>query len=471
MGVKMADLFKVGTKNRNGKAVPLLTNFYGELLTANSGRYVPRRDENTAANMEAFRRAAWKKYIESEHVFLDTSAYLNGWRNVGANTNVTIEKAEISDGEYGLKITPGNATSVLVGKTFTADLSGYDGFMYTVDVSNVDALDRFNVVFEAPDSENRFYRVESGNATVLLDVKSIFGKGTLTMRKTSFSTAGTPTWSNVGKIYFAIKAKDGMDLSVTISNVKMVKQKPKNAKLILRIDDGLQSVYNVAMPIFKQYNIPATCFINPGFILPGEHVQHPAYGGNPAMSLEEVEYLHSLGWSICSHTFFHNLYADPTVDASANYPRKYYYQAYADLSATQDWLIDHGFADGAIGHVYGNHYYNGETLAAALDLFPLDFSAHSYSAYYSPLPWGSSLRHISSDTFTQKTGDTYPNIDSLANGKGIGVVMMHRFDGDNIDGSMSAATLEAMLQYIVDRGDIDCITATDLAYATPAALR
>ena len=190
------------------------------------------------------------------------------------------------------------------------------------------------------------------------------------------------------------------------------------------------------------------------------------------MTLAEVHELHDSGWSICSHTWMHNGYYDPTVVDTYAFARRKYSQAYADLRTTQDWLIDNGFGDGATSHVYPNHYYNYETMEASKDLMLVDYSKKTSMTSVDTMPWGDSLRHISADTFARKENGVYPLIDYLEETGGLCIVMFHRFDGDNIGGSIAAETLDDMLVYLGQKKDkIDVITATDLAYATPVALR
>ena len=80
---------------------------------------------------------------------------------------------------------------------------------------------------------------------------------------------------------------------------------------------------------------------------------------------------------------------------------------------------------------------------------------------------------ISDTFFAPETVDgvtTYPVLDDIRENKGLVVVMMHRFEGDGINGSISAESLENLLQYACEKGDVDFITVQDLAEATPAAL-
>lgn len=474
----MSELLKVGARNFAGNAVPMASDMSGILSVSNSGRYVPHRGINSIDELDKRRRYIKSQYIDSELVLLGNNAnMLNWWTKLSSEDyDMTLDNTVKDDGSYSAKIQTRLTSSYTPQLSYSEahDFSAYDHLHMWIHCDDLSKIGWFSITFECPDSSNRYRLRETASLNAMSEMGAIFGDGEIAFDKSDFTATGNPSWSTVKRIYITLQAKTaGTFATINIANMKMIKRRPQNAKIIMRMDDGLRSVYDVARPIFAKYNIMGTVFANPAFVaMDNSHKLHPAYGGtHEAMNIYELKELHDMGWTICSHTYNHNLYVDPTVEASANYPRKKYSQAYHDLASTQDWLINNGFGDGAESHVYGNHYYNAETLKAATDLMLVDYSVHPKYSSYSPLPWAESIMHMGAETFVTKSGDTYPTIDGIISRGGLCVPMFHRFDGDGIDGSVSADTLEDVLAYICSKDNLDVITAADLAYATPVALR
>ena len=474
----MSELLKTGTRNGYGVATPLRSDMGGVLAVTDSKRFIPHRGIDIMEQLAAQRKFIKNQYVGSEYVLMGNGANMLSWWTYleSDDYGVTLDDTVKDDAGYSAKIQTRLTSSYTPQISFSEvhDFSEFDALHMWIHCDDLSKIGWFNITFECPDSSNRFRLRETSSLNAVKEMGAIFGDGEIAFQKADFTATGSPSWSQVKRVYISLQAKTaGTFATINIANMRMIKQKPHNAKIILRMDDGLQSVHTVAMPIFEKYNVPGTCFVNPKYVaMDDTHKLHPAYGGNlPAMNIGELKQLHDMGWTICSHTFNHNLYYDPTVDASANYPRRYYSQAYFDLASTQDWLINNGFGDGAESHVYGNHYYNAETLKAATDIMMVDYSVHPVYSSYSPLPWAESVMHISAERFCEKSGDTYPVIDGLVSRGGICVPMFHRFDGDNVDGSVSGETFEAVLEYICSLNNVDVITAADLAYATPVALK
>lgn len=474
----MSELLKVGARNTIGNAMPMATDMSGVLSVTNSGRFIPYRGINSIDELDKKRRFIKNQYIGSEKVLLGNDAdMLNWWTFLtGDDYGVELDSSINDDGGYSARIHTSLTSSYTpqISYSETQDWSAYDTLHMWIHCEDLSKIGWFNITVECPDSSNRYRLRETASLKAVNEMSAIFGNGEIAFSKSDFTATGNPSWSSVKRIYISLQAKTaGTEASINIANMKMIKQKPSNAKIIMRMDDGLRSVYDVARPIFAKYNIMGTIFVNPEYVAKdSSHKLHPAYGGtHEAMNLDELKELHDMGWTVCSHTYNHNLYVDPTVEASANYPRKKYSQAYHDLASTQDWLIKNGFGDGAESHVYGNHYYNEDTLEAATDLMLAEYSVHPVYSSYSPLPWARSIMHLSAERFVEKNGSAYPVIDTLLERKGLCVPMFHRFEGDNIDGSVSGETLDAVLDYICSKDNVDVITSADLAYATPVALR
>lgn len=83
-------------------------------------------------------------------------------------------------------------------------------------------------------------------------------------------------------------------------------QAPKKS-VVITIDDGWRSCYDIAFPILKKYGFPATLFIYTDFI-----------GGEKAMSWEQVKDMSENGFDIQCHSKTHRnlarLYGDETLN-------------------------------------------------------------------------------------------------------------------------------------------------------------
>ena len=74
------------------------------------------------------------------------------------------------------------------------------------------------------------------------------------------------------------------------NQLKFMKER---SDIILTIDDGVQSVYEIAFPLIKKYNIPTTVFIITSEI------------GKMMMSEDQIKELHDFGVDIQSHSHTH----------------------------------------------------------------------------------------------------------------------------------------------------------------------
>lgn len=470
----MSELLRVGTQNEIGTATPMRSDLDGVLSVADSGRYIPHRGFNYTENLKEKKRSLKDKYIEREEVLIgNTETSVNSW-SATADRGTKSADAYIKDnGDCSMKIsTSSSSQNHIVYKSVNMDLSDFNSLHFWVHCDNLEDVDYFNITFQCPDNNNAYWVKTNNDVSLVKEMSKIFGKGEIAVSKEELVVLnGSPNLANCKAINISLKAKSGKTATVNIANMKMIKRKPKNAKIILRFDDGLYSVYEKAMPIFREYNIMGTCFINPYYVdMSDGHKTHVAYHADlPAMNINELHELHDMGWSICSHTWMHNLYED--TEGGHKFKRRHYYQAYKDLASVQDWLVTNGFGDGATSHVYGNHYYNEEVLKASTDLMLVDYSVHRNLTYNTTLPWAESVQHIGAESFVYNSNGKYFLIDEIIERGGLLVPMFHRIDGDGVDGSVSETTLRNCIEYILDKDGVDIITASDLAYATPVALR
>lgn len=79
--------------------------------------------------------------------------------------------------------------------------------------------------------------------------------------------------------------------------------------VLITIDDGYRSTYDIALPILEQYGLPAVSYISAG-ILDGSLDRHA--GHEPYMAIEEIRQLPSRGMAVGSHGLSHRSMARMT---------------------------------------------------------------------------------------------------------------------------------------------------------------
>lgn len=448
-GYDMSDFLKIGGKVGDNTAKGLSIDYSGNLIL--SPDRIPRIGSDYASNLVKKRKVIKSRYIESE---VSIGGDYTKWATTSRGT-ISQDTENKEDGEYSIRYTA-NTTSEYYNPVYNfdvpVDMSDFDHirfWMYTPDPSTIT---RIWIQFLTDDSNYYYINVLNG-------ITYKFGKSELTYSKAVFQSVGTPNWASITKLRLQIKVSD-VNTFINIQNIRLVKQKPKHGKLVIRIDDGLASVYDLAMPIMRKYGVVGTCYVLPEYSKSGQRSVAPSYSGTETMSLEELKYLASLGWSIASHSWMHNFF-------NADYNGKYY-QAYNDLKATSNWLFDNGFE--ARCHVFGNHRRTKETMEACLDIFTVDNSCEGSYDTFDTLPWGGDSI-IRCDGEEHTVEEIKAIIDTVAERKCLCTLFFHRFS-ENPEGTEFGTTaLEEIIRYATHKDNIDLISMTDLLDGTPVALR
>lgn len=418
-------------------------------IMTQSQDFVPVRDMSTKKKLSDQREQIKQAYLHSEKVLSDGT--MSGWVTKAQGT-IAADSSSKESGISSLKLTAGDVQFSPHRVIPTTSLKDDTHIRLWVGVDNSSDLDFFRIIINAPDSSNQFIFNFAGKIIGHYGVPSI-----LSLHKNEATTYGNPSWdAAVTQFYIAIKATTGKTVNAWVDNITFQRSKPSRGKVIIRFDDGLKSQYDVARPVLEDYGIPANCFVNPALIMGGTFT--PGFGGTKqTMTIDELKYLQTLGWDISSHTWAHKLYNNRT-----------YQQAYNDLRATQNWLIENGFGAGARFHVYGNYARNKDTLKAAHEMFLLD---NSYLGGYETLPFAdTSLYCLGGDNRT--FDELKVLLDEIANRKTLGVIVFHRFEQEGTsDYSVEPAVWQQFISHLASRDDIDCITYTDLVDRTDIALR
>lgn len=90
-----------------------------------------------------------------------------------------------------------------------------------------------------------------------------------------------------------------------IGNDQISTESLNSALIVFTFDDGNESDYVLAFPIFKKYGIKGTSYINP--YCPDHHVKHK-------LSWKQIKEMYAYGWDFEDHTYSHINMAKSTTE-------------------------------------------------------------------------------------------------------------------------------------------------------------
>jgi hypothetical protein len=151
----------------------------------------------------------------------------------------------------------------------------------------------------------------------------------------------------------------GTETQLKIHSVKIYDTIRPPGALIIFFDDGWDGVYDNAFPAMQEHGLIGTIAVETSNV-----------GNADRASLTELQEMHNAGWHLCSHG----------ARGDQN-------ESDADLRASQQWLMDQGFARAAKHFVYG-----GGAVSNIEDVKKYYLSARSVSSG-PPLFWPITSRH------------------------------------------------------------------------------
>ena len=247
----MSEFMKIGGKTPNGLSKGINVDYNGNVLCSKD--YIPKVGFNHADNLVEERKIIKSRYIESE---ISVGDDFSDWATTSTGT-VTKDFVKKEDGEFSVKLSPSSTGyfNPICNFDEPLDLSDIDHIRFWMYSNNTSAIDRVWIHL-LTDADNYFY------INVLNGLTFRFGESELTYHKDVWQSVGSPNISNITKIRLQIKVSD-TSTYINIQNINFVKQKPKNGKLVMRFDDGLASVIDLAMPILRKYGVVGTCYVLP----------------------------------------------------------------------------------------------------------------------------------------------------------------------------------------------------------------
>ena len=214
-------------------------------------------------------------------------------------------------------------------------------------------------------------------------------------------------------------------------------QEPRNAMITMTMDDGSQSLYDVAFTIFKEHGIPGTAYIVTGWydVKPGR------------LTLDQMHEMQNNGWEIGSHSVNHR-------DLTRT-PLK---EAFNETYDSKMWLEANGFRVGSFAYPEGNFSSTIKQLAGSI----YDATRTTYNGYvsYSHVPTDRCVAGIS---MPADHNDTFRYIDrAIAERKWI-IFVSHAVhsDGRVVDNHQDLHSIADYIEQKVKEGKLKAVTLTD----------
>ncbi|ELY49387.1 polysaccharide deacetylase [Natronorubrum sulfidifaciens JCM 14089] len=213
-----------------------------------------------------------------------------------------------------------------------------------------------------------------------------------------------------------------------------VVDRPDTGAVMIQFDDGNVTDHTQARPILEQYGYQAVTFVNPGTI-----------GTDGHLTLEQVSELHDAGWTVGSHSYDH--VSLPAQDVSTQEDQ---------IRESKEWLLDHGFEDGAEYFAYPYTDYDETTCSLVDEYYTLGFAGG--------FPAGGNVTnplelHRLGDL---NAADARDAIDAAVQWNGITQLFFHWLGGETL------AEFEQTIEYLHEReqaGELDVISPAELEAA------
>lgn len=261
-----------------------------------------------------------------------------GWGTVTHSTDY------VKTGTKSLKIVSSTGASAMgIGKkTIALDLSSYDKMTVWFYVPDLTNFKRISFYLSSSTTFATYFsvaaNVQTGNGYT--GVKQGWNK--LVFSRADWTNTGGESWSNQMVRMRVYVYATGTDVTTTAYIDNMTFGGKSIGNVLLTFDDGYDDVYTDAYPYMAAKGLKGTAYI-PGSLI----------GGTGFMTVEQLTTLYAAGWAISNHTFTHS-----------NMGAYSQAQAYAEIEAGRQWLINNGFPRAADHVCYPNGAYNSDVLLA-----------------------------------------------------------------------------------------------------------
>ncbi|MDF2673700.1 MAG: twin-arginine translocation signal protein [Clostridiales bacterium] len=416
-----------------------------ETLSANQTDIYLRLNKGTPFLIEAERMSAKMPYLGTESIDYSFEAG-HGWVKTGSGEitdDQTIFESNTTSTQ-SIKLTPVTGTAVNAQKTsLSLDYSDqrHIRLWAYADPANINNLSKFEVMYC------------TGAATYSYDflpTLKLKNPCIITIAKPDFFKYLEPNWANIDRIIIKVTANAEVTGSVWVDNLGWQKPKPTKGKIIIRFDDGLKSVFSTAAASMMNWGVTGCCVVTPARVGINENY----------MTLDDLSTLKTRGWDISSHSFDHA--------NNATFGDKAFSYCYNDSKATQNWLLEKGFTNGARFHAFPGNAHNSNTLLATSQIFTL---INSGVIGHETLPWadGILLKRLSGDLKTAAELNAYADV--CAANKTLAIIYFHNIVLGGASYTTDPAEFVSFISTLGARNDVDVITYSDLLDTTYIATR
>ena len=207
--------------------------------------------------------------------------------------------------------------------------------------------------------------------------------------------------------------------------------RPKTGKVMIQFDDAHDTDYTRGLPVLEEYGYEAATFINPGRV-----------GNRGRLDLEQVESLHDAGWIVANHSHTH-----PHLSELSDKEQE------SEIVDGTEWLLDHGFDEGARYFAYPFGDYDQKTVDLVEEHHDLGFAGGMPVQGYNVNPY---MCTRIGDPDAERAREM---LDMTAEMRGITCVFYHRLEGQRY---ADFKTAMEHLHELEENGDLEVILPSDL---------
>ncbi|WP_276254560.1 polysaccharide deacetylase family protein [Halomontanus rarus] len=207
--------------------------------------------------------------------------------------------------------------------------------------------------------------------------------------------------------------------------------RPETGIVMIQFDDGFETDYTEGLRVLEEYDYPAVTFVNSSRI-----------GNDGRLDLDQAEALSEAGWTVGSHSHTHPHLSELTAAEQE-----------AELRATKEWLVEHGFEEGARYFAYPFGDYDATTVDLVEKHHDLGFAGGKPAQGYVTNP---QLCSRIGDPDAEQAREA---LDRAADMRGISTLFYHELEGQRL------ADFEATIDYLHELE-----SAGDVEVVLPAAL-
>lgn len=207
---------------------------------------------------------------------------------------------------------------------------------------------------------------------------------------------------------------------------------PETPKLLIQWDDGFASQYTEALPIQREYDVPATTFVNTSNL------------GDDRLTVEQLGELQDHGWEVASHLM--------TQENQREFSKR---EQEAQIRGAQEWLVENGFEEGSrfLANSYGEYDQSAYDLAEEYHTYAMIGGDPGYGLPRSPAHLGRASER------SPTAARAY--VGTLVEWGGIGALFWHE-----IPDKTPIVEFDAIMSYVHERreaGELDVIMLSELA--------